>query len=57
MFVGNTLNEHDFKTIIDVAIKERESYILNKNSMIIDTNPRIANAINLSSMLSSNSLL
>ena len=55
MFVGNTLNEHDFKTIIDVAIKERESYIFNKNSMIIDTNPRIANAINSSSMLSRNS--
>ena len=43
--------------VLDVAIKEKESYILNKNSMIIDTNPRISNAINSSSMLSFNSWL
>ena len=47
------MNEYDFKTMIDVAIKERESYILNKNSMIVDTDIRIANAIRSSSMLSS----
>ena len=57
MFEENTLNEHDFKTMIDVAIKNRESCIFNKNSMIIDTNSRIANAINSSSMLSRNSWL
>ena len=39
--------------MIDIAIREREGYILNKNSMIIDTNSRIADAIKSSSMLSS----
>ena len=39
--------------MIETAIKDRETYILEKNSMEIDTDIRIAQAIESSSMLSS----
>ena len=39
--------------MIAAAIKDREQFILNKNSMEIVTEPRIVNALNSSSMLSS----
>ena len=39
--------------MINSAIKEREEFILKKNSMEIDTDNRIALALNSSSMISS----
>ena len=52
--IGNTLNEEGFKQIITNAIKERENFILDKHSMEITVDSRIAQALNSSSMLSSN---
>ena len=51
-FIGNTFNEEKFKTLVSCAIKEREEFILNKNSIVMATNLRIINALNYSSKLS-----
>ena len=51
--VGNTLNESDFKEFIDNIIKQRENFILNKNSMEIKIDSRIVKVIQHSSMISS----
>ena len=40
--------------MISNAIKEREQFILNKNSMMISTDSKIVEALASSSMLSSN---
>ena len=53
MPIENTLNGEGFKKIITNAIKERESFILNKNSLEINVKSRIAQALNSSSILSS----
>ena len=50
--IGNKLNESYFKEFIDNAIKQRENFILNKNSMWIKVDSRIVKAIQHSSMLS-----
>ena len=52
--IGNTLNEADFKLLIDSAIKEREQYILKNKSLEFQVDPRIVKAVEKSSMLSSN---
>ena len=52
-YIGNSLNEIEFKQFISKAIKEREKYIVNKNSMEMQVDARIANALKSSSMLSS----
>ena len=41
--------------MIDVSIKNRENFILEKHGMEITTDPRIVKALQSSSMLSSNS--
>ena len=51
--IGNTLNEKEFKEMIGDAIIKRQESILESKSMEIDIDPRIAEAINKSSMLSS----
>ena len=51
--LGNTLEEEKFKLLINSAIREREEFILKKNSMEIDADYRIALALNSSSMISS----
>ena len=53
-YLGNTLNEDRFKLLITEAIKKRETFILDKHSMEIKVDSRIAEALNSSSMLSSN---
>ena len=53
ILIGNTLNESDFKEFINNAIKQREKFSLNKNSMEIKVDSRIDNEIQHSSMLSS----
>ena len=50
-YLGNTLNEDRFKLLITEAIKERETFILDKHSMEIKVDSRIAEALNSSSML------
>ena len=50
---GNSFNEEGFKTMITEAIKEREQFIISKNSMIITIDSRIVEALNSLSMLSS----
>ena len=50
---GNTFNEEKFITLISCAIKEREEFIINKNSMVITADSRIVHALDSSSMLSS----
>ena len=52
-YIGNSLNEIEFKQFISKAIKEREKYIVNKNSMKMQVDARIADALKSSSMLSS----
>ena len=42
-----------FKEMISKAIKDKEKFILGKNSMEIIPDPRIVNVLNSSSMLSS----
>ena len=51
--LGNTFNEEKFREMISQAIKEREEFIISKNSMVITADSRIVNALNSSSMLSS----
>ena len=51
--LGNTFNEEKFREMISQAIKEREEFIIGKNSMVITADSRIVNALNSSSMLSS----
>ena len=46
ILIGNTLNESDFKEFIDNAIKQREKFILNKNSMEINVDSRIVKQYN-----------
>ena len=53
LFIGNTFNEDDFDTMIYDAIKNREQKIIDKNSMEINVESRIANAINNSQFISS----
>ena len=52
-YIGNSLNEIEFKQFISKAIKEWEKYIVNKNSMEMQVDARIAGALKSSSMLSS----
>ena len=52
--LGNTFDEIKFRKMISNAIKEREQFILNKNSMMISTDSKIVEALASSSMLSSN---
>ena len=52
--LGNKFNKYKFKTIISSAIKEREEFILKKKSMKIEADQRIVDALNTSSMPSSN---
>ena len=49
----NTLEEEKFKLLINSAIREREEFILKKNSMEIDADYRTALVLNSSSMISS----
>ena len=42
LFIGNTFNEDDFETMIYDAIKNREQKIIDKNSMEINVESRIA---------------
>ena len=51
--LGNTLNEDDFQGIVYEAISRREEYILKKHGMEIETDPRIVNALEKTSMISS----
>ena len=51
--LGNTFNEEKFREMISQAIKEKEEFIIGKNSMVITADSRIVNALNSSSMLSS----
>ena len=53
IIIGNTFDQEKFKEMISKAIKDREKFILSKNSMEIIADPRIVNALNSSSMLSS----
>ena len=53
LFTCKSLNEIRFKQFISKAIKEREGYIIGKNSMELQVNPQIAEAFKDSSMLSS----
>ena len=53
IIIGNTFDQEKFKEMISKAIKDREKFILGKNSMEIIADPRIVNALNSSSMLSS----
>ena len=48
------MNEDQFRLLISQAIKERETFIIDKHSMEIKVDSRIAEALNSSSMLSSN---
>ena len=51
--LGNTFNEEDFDTMIFAAIKEREQYIVTKNKMEINWDPKIAEALFNSKFISS----
>ena len=51
--LGNTFNEEDYDTMIFAAIKEREQYIVQKNKMEINWDPKIASAIYNSQFISS----
>ena len=53
IIIGNTFDQQKFKEMISKAIKDREKFILGKNSMEIIPDPRIVNVFNSSSMLSS----
>ena len=50
---GNTFEEEKFKLMSSSAIKEREESIIKKHLMEITVDPRIADALNKSPMLSS----
>ena len=54
--IGNTINEEDFKEMINEVIKKRESFILKKHGMDISTDPRIVKALEKTSMISSNTI-
>ena len=54
--IGNTLNEEDFKEMINEATKKRESFILKKHGMEISTDPRIVKALEKTSMISNNTI-
>ena len=51
--IGNSLNEEEFKEFINHAIQEREKLIIEKKSLEMQVDSRIAKAIEHSSMLSS----
>ena len=53
IIIGNTFDQEKFKEMISKAIKDREKFILSKNSMEIIADLRIVYALNSSSMLSS----
>ena len=50
---GNSLNEDEFKLFIQEAIENRKEYIFKKHSMEIEVDPRIAEAVSKSAMVSS----
>ena len=53
-YIGNSLNEEGFKLKIQEAIKQRHNDILDKQELQIQTDQRIAAAIQKSSLISSN---
>ena len=53
IFLGNTFNKEGFEELISAAIKERQDKYIEKNSMIIETDPRIVSAFENSNFVSS----
>ena len=56
IFLGNTLNEDDFKEMISESIKNKEKFILEKHGMKISADTRIIKSFEKTSMLSSNKI-
>ena len=52
MIVGNTFDEAKFGAMISKAIKDRESFIIKKHSLEIETDSIIASALKSTSMVS-----
>ena len=54
---GNSLNEDEFKLFIQEAIENRKEYIFKKRSVKIEVDPRIADSVSRSTMISSKQIL